>query len=155
MSLALEAVDRIFKRMSLTYGRSFLALFDGMDMNDVKSAWTHELSGFGASHEHLKMIAWALENLPEKPLNVIEFRNLCRRAPAPEVAKLPAPKADPERVAAELAKLGRVRVQSAKTGSDGRDWARRIKARYEAGEQINPTTLRFAREGLATVGESI
>ncbi len=27
-------------------------------------------------------VAWALENLPERCPNVIEFRNLCRQAPA-------------------------------------------------------------------------
>jgi hypothetical protein len=57
------------------------------------------------------------------------------------------PAANPERMRAELAKLGH--VLRPKVGHDHhKDWARRIVARHEAGEKVRPIALRFAREAL-------
>lgn len=147
MSLPLRAVDRLFDRLTATYGRDFISRFDGVDQNELKAVWAHELSGFS---DKLSMIAWALENLPERAPNVIEFRNLCRKAPAIEAPRLPEPKANPERVRAELAKLSPLMtsIKSPKVAIDHKAWAKRIIARKDAGEKINPTTLRFAKEAL-------
>jgi hypothetical protein len=146
MSLPLQAVDRLFDRLTASYGRQFVNLYEGMDMNAVKSTWAHELSGYG---HNLKAIAWALENLPDRAPNVIAFRTLCRQAPATEVPLLPLPKADPERMRAELAKLAPLRAQVvAASGHDHKAWARRIVARHAAGEKINPTSLLFARQAV-------
>jgi hypothetical protein len=144
MSLPLQAVDRLFERLTATYGRQFLSLYEGLDANAIKSSWAHELSGFGGN---LHAIAWALEHLPERAPNAIEFRNLCRRAPEPEVPRLPEPKADPARVAAELSKLGALakRIE----GSGGRpntEWAHRIVNRSKAGERIAPAVLKMATD---------
>lgn len=146
MSLPLKAVDRLFERLSLTYGQRFTELYSAVDANAVRSLWAHELSAFTGS---LHRVAWALENLPPRCPNVIEFKLLCQAAPAPDTPRLPEPKADPERVRAELAKLGEVRAQAeARPSQGGKDWARRLVARAEAGENLNPTCLRFAREAL-------
>lgn len=156
MSLPLKAVDRLFERLALTYGRQFSELYSAVDPGSVKSLWAHELAAFTNS---LHRIAWALENLPPKCPNVIEFKALCRQAPAPEVPRLPEPKADPERVKAELAKLGHVsaakRTATETTRVDHKAWARRILARQQAGDRINPTTLRFAREAVNMAGDSV
>jgi hypothetical protein len=146
MTLPIKAVDRLFERLGATYGEQWNRQWVNIPINDVKSAWGHELSGFGGQ---LEAIAWGLENLPERCPNVIEFRNLCRRAPAPELPRLPEPKADPERVRRELSKLGQIKQQvlSVKT-LDSKEWARRLIARHEAGENLKPVVLRFAREAL-------
>jgi hypothetical protein len=148
MSLPLKAIDRLFDRMTATYGRDFTSRFDGVDQNELKAVWSHELSGFA---DKLGMIAWALENLPERAPNVIEFRNLCRKAPAPEAPRLPTPKADPARVAAELAKLAPAlaEIKAPRMNLDHKAWAKRLMARNEVGDKLNPTTLRFAKEALA------
>lgn len=148
MSLPLKAIDRLFDRLTATYGRDFTARFDGVDQNELKAAWAHELSGFS---DKLGMVAWALENLPERAPNVIEFRNIARRAPAPDVPRLPEPKADPVRVAAELAKLAPAlnAIKAPKVNVDHKAWAKRLIARHDAGDKLNPTTLRFAKEALA------
>lgn len=144
MSLPLPWVDRIFDKLTLVYGQSFLRRWSDIDLNAVKADWAHELAGFEG---HPKAIAWALQNLPpEKPPTVLEFRALARRAPAEELPRLDAPKADPERVAAELAKLAPIVEKP--NANDGRAWARAIVARHESGDRISPTTLRFAREAL-------
>ncbi len=146
MSLQLQAVDRVIDRLTATYGQQFLRLYEGLDMNAVKSTWAHELAEFGRSRESMMRIAWALENLPDRAPNVMAFRTLCRQAPAVEAPALPMPKADPERVKAELAKLGHLRMPAATV--DKRDWARRLIARHAAGEKLNPTTLLFAQQAV-------
>lgn len=150
MSMPLQAVDRLFSRLTMTYGPSFTRTFDGLDLNEVKSLWSHELS-FYNTHERMAAVAWALENLPEKAPNIIEFKNLCRKAPQVEAPKLPEPKANPERLKAEIAKLMPIAQAAAKQAqhTDGRDWARAILARKDRGEKIAAVTLRFAKEALS------
>ena len=145
MTLPIKAIDRLFERLSATYGAAWTRQWVDVPINDVKSAWAHELTGFAG---HLESVAWALENLPERCPNVIEFRNLCRRAPMPDVPRLPEPKADPERLKAELAKLGKLRAKTVATTVDHKAWARRIVGRFDGGDKVNHTTLRFAREAL-------
>lgn len=143
----MKAVDRLFERMAATYTTAWVRQFDVVPMQDVKTAWAHELSVFGG---RLEMVAWALENLPEKCPNVVEFKKLCAMAPRPADRQLPAPKADPERVASELSKLKEVFKALAPCAHavDPKGWAKAIVAREKAGEKLNPTTLRFAREAL-------
>ena len=148
MSLSTMAIDRLFSRLTATYGRDFMARFSGIPESDLKTVWAHELSGF---ERHLGSLAWALENLPERAPNVIEFRNLARRAPTPDLPRLPEPKADPARVAAELAKLAPARkaiAAAAAGGHDPREWARRNIARHAAGDRVRPITLLFSKQAL-------
>lgn len=145
MSLPTKAIDRLFERLAATYGAQWSRQWADVPMNDVKTAWAHELAGYAGS---LQSVAWALENLPERCPNVIEFRNLCRRAPQPETPRLPEPTADPERVQRELSRLGDVRKKVMSTSVNHRSWAHRIIALNDAGERISPTSLRFAREAL-------
>ncbi len=146
MTLPIKAIDRLFERLSATYGSAWSRQWETVPMNDVKSAWAYELGSYA---QRLEAVAWALENLPERCPNAIEFRNLCRSAPAPQTPKLPEPKADPERLKAELAKLGQLRAKTVATSSfDHKGWARRILGRFEGGEKLNATSVRFARDAL-------
>jgi hypothetical protein len=144
MSLPTPWVDRIFDKLTLVYGQAFLRRWSDIDINAVKSDWAHELAGFA---QHPRAIAYALDNLPaDKPPTVLEFRAMARRAPPADVPKLDAPKANPERVATELAKLAPVLKK--RQSVDGKDWARRIIARHEAGEKLTAVAVKFAREAL-------
>lgn len=147
MSLPMKAVDRLFERMAATYGAHWLRMWDGVPIHDVKTSWGHELAVYAG---RLDAVAWALENLPPRCPNVIEFKLICRQAPAPEAPKLPEPKADPARLAAELAKLSDVKkaAKSAGQGIDHKSWAKRLIASHDAGYKVRPITLRFAREAL-------
>lgn len=111
MHLPSKAVDRLFERLAATYGAAWDKSLGTAPLEDVKNVWSYELSGFA---DKMLMIAWALDNLPEKCPNVIEFKNLARKAPAPPVPRLPEPKADPERVKAELAKLKNLKEEYAR-----------------------------------------
>lgn len=96
-------VDRIFAKLMLSYGRVFLAQYEGMDIDMVKADWAHELSGFSDKPEAIK---YGLENLPpDRPPNVLQFRAICRKVPAPVYKALPSPKADPERVRKLIAEI--------------------------------------------------
>lgn len=147
MSMPTKAIDRLFERLAATYGASWTRMWADVPMGDVKTAWAHELSVYTG---RLDAVAWALENLPPKCPNVIEFKQLCRQAPRPPEQHLPAPKAAPERVASELSKLKEVFKAMAPSAHavDPKGWAKAILAREKAGERLNPTTLRFAREAL-------
>ena len=145
MSLPTKAIDRLFERLAATYTTQWVRQFDFVPMADVKTAWAHELSVFS---NRLDVLAWALENLPQKCPNAIEFKALCRQAPRPTEQQLPAPKADPARVAAELSKLATVVKRPSAGGIDHKAWAKVILARHDAGERVRPISLRFAREAL-------
>ncbi|WP_298929174.1 hypothetical protein [uncultured Ramlibacter sp.] len=150
MSLPLQAVDRLFTRLTATYGRQFLDLYEGLDSNAIKTSWAHELSGYTT---RLADVAWALENLPERAPNAIEFRNLCRKAPTTDTVALPAPPADPARIRSELEKL-RPLIAAARAvgGNANLDWARRIVAKKDAGMKVNALPLKMAQEALARKG---
>lgn len=151
MSIPMKAIDRLFERLAATYGAQWTRQWQDVPMADVKTAWAHELAPFAGS---LDRIAWALENLPPKCPNAIEFKALCRQAPAPEAPRLPEPKADPERLKAELAKLAPVRAAMATSSHDPKAWARRLVARDAAGDKISPIALLFARQALGLTREA-
>jgi len=144
-----DPIERIFKRLAATYGAAWDRSLGQTPIMDVMTVWAHELSGFLQHRRAMQSIAWALENLPDRCPNVIEFKSLCRKAPALDVPALPEPKADPARVAAELDKLAPLRKLAADHRIvDNKDWARRIVARHSHGDKISVTPLRMARAAL-------
>lgn len=143
MSLPAAWIDRIFDKLSLTYGRDFMGRYEGLDINAVKSDWGHELAGF---FTHPSAIAHALANLPERAPSVIEFRRIARSAPEPKVHQIEHCPAGKERIAAEIAKVNLQEVD--RKVKDFRAWAKAIIARYEAGDSITKTQLSMARGAL-------
>lgn len=101
MALPSSWVDALFGKLMLRYGAAFLRQYGDLDPAMVKSDWADVLDGFDGA-----AIGYALRYLPaEKPPNALQFRDVARKSPAPEVKALPMPPADPERVAAALEKL--------------------------------------------------
>jgi hypothetical protein len=80
MSLPMPWVERIFTKLTMIYGREFLGRWEGLNIDEVKADWAHELAGF---KDHPECIAHALKNMPDgiKPPTVLEFRAICRKAP--------------------------------------------------------------------------
>lgn len=148
MPIPLKAIDRLFDRLTATYGRQFTEMYAGVDPQSVKTTWAMELDYWGTP-TGMQAIAWALENLPERAPNAIQFKALVRNAPPPEVPRLPEPKADPDRLKAELRKLGGIVGEIKKGQNDwNRAWAKRIIARHEGGAKVSTATLNMAREAL-------
>lgn len=106
MRLPASWVDELFSRLGVRYGVAFTALYRDLNIADVKDDWAESL---GVCVRRPEAIKHALEFLPEKPPNVIQFRTLCMEAmkgAAYEEPALPAPpdvQADPQRVAALIA----------------------------------------------------
>ncbi|MCX8017312.1 MAG: hypothetical protein N2690_05365, partial [Rhodocyclaceae bacterium] len=120
--------------------------WEGIDIRDVKALWAHELAAY---ERRLDAIAWALDHLPPKCPNLVEFRDLCRQAPRHEPLALPDVPADPERVKAELARLGHQPPDQRQAAPrDHKAWARRIVERHKAGERVRAVALRMATEAL-------
>jgi hypothetical protein len=143
MSLPAAWVDRIFDKLTITYGRDFTGRYEGLDINAVKSDWGHELSIF---FTHPSAIAHALSNLPDRVPSVVEFKKIARTAPQPEVPVIEHSAAGKERIASELAKLAPI-VKARHARADSLDWARRIVARSLHGE-VDMLPLKWAKEVL-------
>jgi len=138
MSLPLQVIERLFERLVATYGQEFVNKYQG-DLNQVKSVWAHELGGFA---HNLHSIAFALENLPERAPNVIEFRNICYRSPKIQEEKMiERPKVDPAIVAMIVKGLKPL------PQIDRLDWARKIIANPQG---RTPTVLMMAKSALET-----
>lgn len=141
----MKAIDRLFERMAATYGAQWTRMWGDVPIGDVKTAWAHELSPYA---QRLESVAWALENLPPKVPNVIEFKMICRQAPLPPEKQLPAPKADPERLARELSKLADMKKQAKSYAIDHKAWAKRLIEMSDQGIKVRPICLRFAKDAL-------
>jgi hypothetical protein len=139
-----QPIDRLFERFSLTYGNAWDNSIGTAPLNEIKSFWMNQLAGFMQSKESMMAISWALNHLPERPPNLVQFKNLCYQAPAVERPQLPSPPADPERVKQELAKLGAMNKQK----SDPKDWARKILGDYAGGVKKSPAVVQMARDAL-------
>ena len=121
MSLPESWVNRIFQRMTLVYGRDFLSRYEGQDLGAVRLGWAEELSGFQQAPDAIK---FGLECLPaDKPPTVLQFRDLCRKAPQYLPKALPAPDPDPAIAAKVRASI------SKKAGRDPLEWAHRLQDR--------------------------
>ena len=145
-TLPLAWVEKVFRKLTVVYGRDFMARWEGQEINDVIEDWAEELSGFVNWPE---AIAWALKNLPDsKPPTVLEFRALCFKAPKPERLALPEPAADPVFAKQVLGQVSRkpagVNVYT--------DWIRRGLADLEAGVRKSPTVERMIREAAVAKG---
>lgn len=151
MSLPITAIDRLFDRLSMIYGAEFTNKWAQLDVVELKSFWAHEL-GFYA--EHLECIKWALENLPDRCPNLIQFKALCKLAPRPEHKKLDYSKADAEVVDKELAKIASEALQAPKNEQgivDHRRWAKRLAERHKNGEKLSLIQIKMYKEALEDV----
>jgi len=100
-------VEKIFQKLSLVYGRDFLSRWEGQNLSDVQADWAHELAGYVNAPNAIK---YALENLPEKPPTVLQFRAVCRQAPIHSPIQLPEPNLTPEQIAVNIIRLREVKA---------------------------------------------
>lgn len=137
----IRSINELFSVLAGTYASEWQRQLDAAPLGDVKSAWMHQLERFSGS---MHCIDWALQNLPERCPNPVQFRNLCSSAPAAEVPRLPEPKADPERMKLELAKLAPMREPVANQ-HDCKRWAKEL---LENPKGCTPTAMQMARDAL-------
>ncbi len=140
MSLPMPWVQRIFDKLTVTFGRDFLGRWEGLDINTVMEDWADELAGFQQTPDAIK---YGLEHIPsDKAPTVQQFRDICRKTPQYLPKALPAPTPDPA-----LAKAVRQAFKPV-AGYGDRAWAEKLKARIDS-KEIRPTM--YQREAVAEV----
>lgn len=145
-SLPESWVKKIFAAMRATYGAAFDRQWEcpsGVNAAehaaDMLAHWGRELRGYQQSPQSL---AYALDNLPPHPPNLVEFRGICRRRPETTMPRLEAPAmptADMLKAVAEIVKPKPV---------DGRDWARQLQRRHQNGDRLTAYQRFAMREAL-------
>lgn len=132
-------VDRIHARILVRYGAAWLRMWEGIDQEAVKADWAEELDGLSADS-----LAYALDHLPpDRPPTVAQFKAIAlARVPAAAPA-LPAPKADPARVAQIVSSIARPAGYR-----HPKQWARDLLDRQKSGERIPIAHLTMARAAL-------
>jgi len=149
MSLPSEWIDRIFARLSLTYGHHFTGRWSGLDLDAVKADWGRELARYA---DRPKAIRYALENLPaDNAPNALQFRALCAAMPNDTPIALPAPSPEGiKRIAevmgsapvgmastAALIERHRAAVAAGTATAAQREWLRDV-CRTQAAESSSP-----------------
>nr|WP_315471739.1 hypothetical protein [uncultured Rhodoferax sp.] len=139
------AVDHVFSALLLAYGPAFTRSLGDAPEKEIKTFWGYQLSDFTHSLEAKRAIVWALQNLPPKVPNAIEFKLLCRNAPSKQVLALPAVvTVNPEIAAKVLEGLKSHPVAKI----DHKAWAHRILADVKAGMKRSPAVVQMAKNAI-------
>jgi hypothetical protein len=91
----LSVIDALWNKMLVTYGSEWEKKWTG-PLEETKGAWADELSGLT-----VEQIKYGLSMLGERPPNLIQFKDLCKKAPTyfdqPQLSYRPMP--DEEKLA--------------------------------------------------------
>ena len=132
-------IDQIFARMLVRYGAAWTRQWGMVDEEAVKADWERELGAMP-----IDAIRYALDNLPtDFPPTVTAFKAVAANRPRYFKA-LPAPKADPARVAEILSRL----KSMTPGGGDRFDWAYALQEREKNGENLTEAERRMWRAAL-------
>lgn len=141
-------VKKIFSTMRVTYGASFDRQWEcpaGQDAAEhASSMLAHWGTQLGPYANHPEALAYALENLPDFPPSLIEFRNLCRRAPDKKTPLLEAPKVTPAEMLAAVATIAKPEPKE-----DPKQWARDLQQRDKNGAALTQAQRAMYRAALA------
>lgn len=139
-----SSIQKLFDTLGASYGAAWDRSLGVTPIEQVQAEWDRRLLGFTVAD-----VRHALDNLPSRPPNVFEFRELCRAAPRKAAPQLEQQKADPQRVAQFAEQM---RSAFDKPARDPKQWAREILDQHQAGKKVRPITLKFAREALGFEG---
>ena len=85
----LSVIDALWNKMLVTYGSEWEKKWTG-PLEETKGAWADELSGLT-----VEQIKYGLSMLGERPPNLIQFKDLCKKAPTyfdqPQLGYRPMP----------------------------------------------------------------
>jgi hypothetical protein len=145
--------------MQGNYGARFLNQWrsgqmtaDGQEDIGIRNAmavWGRALAGFV---DHPKALAIALDNLPDSPPTLPEFVTLCRetaRRDRDDTSRLPYQPTPDERARADEAARAASGAVSVAGKLDPKAWAKKLKARNEAGESLLPVQISSYLEAMS------
>jgi hypothetical protein len=140
MSLPAAWTDRIFTKLTLTYGQAFLRQYDGVDMDEVKANWGHELACYRSP--------WRRSGTAcEQPAGAAAERRAVPRAlshPAkPVLLTNDLPPVDPK-----MAAMVKDVLSKAERRIGDREWAERLKSKELAGARLTQYQRACWREAL-------
>lgn len=133
-------IDSLFARLGTRYGSAWLNLWEGFDLEAVKTDWRLELEGLP-----LRKIKYGIVNLPleRPPATVAAFKAICIRCPDEQPPLLDAPPANPERVNAIVSQL---RTKLAKRHR--LQWAYDLQEREKRGDSLSMAQQTAWRDAL-------
>lgn len=149
-SLPAEWVNRIFEVMSGLYGTKFADLWKDSNKDFVLGLWAKKLAGF---REMPGAIKEALDSLDSKPYppTLPEFLAMCREA-APRHLKSPVmvgyTTTEEDRAKAQEIVL-KAYERIVDESGDHKEWAKKLKTRHEAGENLSLVQVQAYQEALA------
>jgi hypothetical protein len=131
-------IDALFARLTGLYGNRFTNMWANIDANLVRKTWASELGGLKPA-----AIKYALDHLPDEfPPSALQFKKVCLMRPDDSpVITYDAP-ASPEVRNAVVAGMAQ------HVAGDMKAWARRLKARHEDGDKLNPNQIRCYQNAL-------
>lgn len=145
-------VDRLFLMLASCYGRHWLDMWAGVDINEVKDQWEQGLKGVTVGQVR-DALDYCADGGQKFPPTLPEFKNICHQMKKPEVVR-----ALPRKFTAEDQLKNHTKMQEAMAhlgGAKGnRDWARKILERQKRGEALPDIAIRFAHEALGTTVEA-
>ncbi len=127
-----DFVVQIHSALAVRYGRRWLAMWAGLDMELVRADWRRVLRDYEGNRAAVKH---ALDNLPEMVPTAMEFERLCAAGPRPAWRPLPPPVTSDEgrKVMRDL--LERLRASTGPRGSKA--WAEVIVDKCARGEVVS------------------
>ena len=151
-------VSKIFQELQGNYGSRFFnqwksgqVLSDGTDagVKNAMDTWSRKLGGFADIPEVFKSV---LSNLPVEPPSLPQFVELCReagrRVNREKVAIDYKPTMEEQLAAAALIRKASESINRAPS-HDYKAWAKKLKARDEAGEPLSIVQKQAYKEALA------
>lgn len=135
-----DFVVQIHSALAVRYGRRWLAMWAGLEMELVRGDWRRQLREFA---DNPAAVVHALDNLPEQVPTASDFRALCGAAPRPAWQPLPAPPTSEKGKAAMRELLARLRAPGA-VGVRGNGWSDAVLRRSARGEPVTPTVRAMA-----------
>jgi hypothetical protein len=147
-------IGRIFDHMSVLYGSRFADLWRGSDLDTIRRMWAEKLAGFRSMPGAIKEALDSLDSKPYPP-TLPEFLAMCREA-APRHQIKPVmigyqPTAEDQARAQEIIRTAAERIRGDER--DHKAWAKKLKARDEAGEKLSLLQVEAYKEALATETE--
>ena len=154
-------VRKLFGELQGNYGVRFLDMWrsgvvpeDGPNKGEdlgvlnAMSLWAEKLAGFRDRPDAIRRV---LDNLPAHPPTLPEFVGLCRsNCPQPAFQALPSPAPSEETRQNRSAEIEQ-QARSVTAATPSKDWARKLRAEYQAGRHLLQAQIVMASDALGEV----
>lgn len=144
-----QPIDRLFLKMSMSYGRHWLEMWMNLPISEVKAEWSEKLKENGITLSiAIKTIDHLIDDGKTFPPTLPEFLQHCKGL-KPKVYNQALPhKYSEEELAHKREKLAEATSVLTKSNNANKAWAKRILANVENGIHYPDISIRFAKEAM-------